>query len=710
MKSWLMTASIVIGAFSISSAEPEWEVTNPIPLPGEIVSIDIPARDTIWAANDAAMLVRSVDNGESWEIIDFPRVVEGKLLIDFTSGLKGYALATADPSTPFGAVAFRTENGGADWTTWEIGDQGDPFGATALAVFGETALVGGIVPGVTDQAVVYRLVNNSWTISYLPGDAVRTLHGLALFNQNLGWAVGDDGYLAATTDAGRTWQRIPTQLQTDLYCVQYNSPTTGWIGGGNFNSSHLYKTTSGGASWQEIGGLPASSKFIGLQSYQGSGVAAISRGGGDPDVAHLLLSTDGRNWSAIASLDRQLLSTVRSNATTVWVAGAEGFLARSTAGEALEQISRRVTTRNLVDISFASGAVGWAVGELGNVLKSFDGGRSWQRIASFPILEPIAVQAFSPWRAIVACRGSREMLTSNGGETWREVSVADGNVTDFEMFRERIYGVSGSRVSFSTDVGAHWTSTAVRPGGTILSVAAASDLVAYAAILRDTAFVTEDGGASWQPSLVVPANTRALCFIDSNISRAAVETEAGTSVWATTDHWRHRERIHSLGFDAIGMKYFSETEGYILGERGEFRLLQRGAVGGQPSGLRTATIIRRIELFERWLWVCGEGGFIGRWGENWLGVPQKEADVQPENLRLMTFWPNPTNGRISFRYHSHRPATFSLFSADGRRVMNFDYPQSRGPVSLDLTGLQSGLYFVRDRDALLVPEPILLVK
>ncbi len=710
MKSFIITSLIFVCNFSISVAEPAWEVTNPQPLPGQIVSIDVPSRDTIWAANDAAMLVQSTDNGVSWRIIDLPEIVSGALLIDFFSGAKGYVVAKDNPTTPFGAMVYYTSNSGSDWISWEIGDQDEPFSAKSLAAIGETVIVGGISLGISDQAVTYRLVDNRWEISFLPGEGIQALNGLSLFNQNLGWTVGDRGYLASTSDGGRSWQRIPTQLQTDLFCVHYNSPTTGWIGGGNFDSSHLYKTTNGGASWQEIEGLAASSKFVGLQSYQGAGAAVISRGGGDPDVAHLLLSTDGRNWSETGSWDHQTLSAIKTNGESIWVVGSEGLMARSTAGEEPDLVSKIITTNNLIDISFATGASGWAVGLLRTVIKSYDGGYSWELIENFPFYEPIAVVAINPWRVIISCLGSHEMLTSNGGDTWREIEISDGNVTDFEKVEESIFAISGSSISISHDDGAHWTSSEVRLNGTILSVAAVSNSVAYAAILRDSVFVTQDGGQSWSASSGVPPNTRYICFLDNNVAKAAVETQNGTSIIATIDNWQHRERIHSLGFDVTGLKYFSETDGYVVGAGGELQLLHRGTASGQPSGLRTSTAINGIELFQNWIWVCGEGGLVGRWGEDWLGIHESDEVFKPDNPRMISCWPNPTNGRINFQFSSSRETSFDLFRSDGRRVMSLSYPPAGESVSFDLSGLGSGIYFVGNHDALFDPKPIILLK
>jgi len=701
---------LCIGVVSVCQSEPFWEITNPRPLAGDVCSIDSPAPDTIWAANDAATLVCSVNGGQTWNIIDLPVDINGKLLVDFISGCSGFILATNNTSTPFGAVALRTENSGADWTVWEVGNQEDPFVATALTVNGATALIGGFSPGIRNSAIVNRLTNNNWSGAFLPGDQVETLNNLSLFNQNLGWAVADNGYLASTSDGGRTWQRVPTQLQTDLFSVLYTSPTTGLIGGGDFNTGNLYKTSNGGASWQEVQNLDVDAKFVKLQALQGTGVATISRGGGDADLSHLIVSTDGRNWNTIASWERQLLSSLSFFGQSIWIGGDKGFIARSIDGNAPELISQRATTNNLTDISFSQGSIGWAIGGLGTVLKSYDGGSNWQKIENFPFMEPIAVISFNQWRTIVSCRGSREMISNDGGESWHEIAISDENVTAFEKAGEAIFAVAGNTVSVSQNNVESWTSTEVRPGGTILSVNPVSNQIAYATVLRDSVFTTIDGGETWQPSLIFPPNTRALAIIDSVTFRAAVETVNGTTIWSTDNNWRNRERLNTLNYDVIDIKYFNRSNGFVLGNGGEFSRLSRDSGEELPSGLRTSNIIQHIEQLQDWVWVCGEGGFIGRWGENWLGVEDNPSETLPMKHQLLCIWPNPTNGRVNFRFDSFQTEIIDLYSPDGRKVLEFNSPKYGEVISLNLENLRSGVYFVRDRHAFSTSTPILLLK
>ena len=704
---------VLIPFLSVSSlcyALPAWEIANPRPLSGTVVSLDIPGTDTIWATNDAGLLIRSLDAGRNWVEISLPDETNGKLLVDFANGNFGYVAAISDQSFPFGAIVYRTGNGGNDWTRYEIGGQNDPFAATTLAVNGETVLIGGISPGISDQATVYRLADEGWVRTDLPGDQVESLNGLSLFNQTIGYTVGENGYLASTNDAGRTWHQINTGLNTDLFSVNFASPTTGWIGCGGFNSAHLYKTVNAGGSWQEAENLSATSKIISIHSFRGNGAVAISRGGGEPEVSSLMLTTDGRAWNTIREWERQLFSSLAVRGEKIWFGGDNGFLALSDGGDESQLVANIVTTNDLIDISFANGAVGWAVGELGTILKSFDGGYTWELIETFPPYEPVAVVAINHMQAIVACRGSREVKTSDGGESWHDVNLSNDNVTRFDKGGNSIYATCGGSVSISHDSGRSWVISEVRPGGTLLSLEVVTDQLAFASILRDSVFVTENGGAGWTASTVIPPGARSISYLGENFARAAVETEAGTTIWATLDNWRHRERIHSLSYDVKELHYYSEDEGLVLGEGGGLEVLSRGTSGGDQVGLHASNPIRSVERYGDWIWACGEGGLIARWGEDWLGVSDDKPTPRPTVLSLGEVWPNPTNGQVRIRVGNALKTELCLFSIEGRIVGRYDYNQGNEPFGINLNEFPDGVYYLNDRYSSFPAIPILLLK
>jgi uncharacterized protein (TIGR02145 family) len=84
-------------------------------------------------------------------------------------------------------------------------------------------------------------------------------------------------------------------------------------------------------------------------------------------------------------------------------------------------------------------------------------------------------------------------------------------------------------------------------------------------------------------------------------------------------------------------------------------------------------------------------GFSVRCVQNAIGTGLGER----EPVRF-TLAPNPTNERVGITFGQHaQPRHITLLDATGRVVLEHSIANSSGPVSLDLSGHENGLYFVQ---------------
>ena len=58
-----------------------------------------------------------------------------------------------------------------------------------------------------------------------------TLRAVHFVDDNVGWAVGDDGVIWNTLDAGKHWDRQPTGVKASLRSVQFIDHNVGWVAG-----------------------------------------------------------------------------------------------------------------------------------------------------------------------------------------------------------------------------------------------------------------------------------------------------------------------------------------------------------------------------------------------------------------------------------------------------------------------------------------------
>lgn len=95
--------------------------------------------------------------------------------------------------------------------------------------------------------------------------------------------------------------------------------------------------------------------------------------------------------------------------------------------------------------------------------------------------------------------------------------------------------------------------------------------------------------------------------------------------------------------------------------------------------------------------VSGNHGWIDAWvvklGPNGVGIPE----TTPAQFSIA---PNPTNGVFAITFAQHAQAShLTLLDATGRMVLAQPIANTTGPVTIDISGHESGVYFVQVRFA-----------
>ena len=164
-----------------------------------------------------------------------------------------------------------------------------------------------------------------------PISKVSTLNGIWMFNENVGWSVGDTGTLLKTIDGGVNWISIETPINTNFKKVSFYNLYLGYAVG---NGGVILKTIDGGESWFSLE-TPIVDNLNDLFIINDTNVCVVGENG------TVLLSIDGTNFT---------LSTQTSS-----------------------------VTENLNTVYFYDLAVGWVSGDNGTLLMTKDGGNIWQR-------------------------------------------------------------------------------------------------------------------------------------------------------------------------------------------------------------------------------------------------------------------------------------------------------------------------------------------
>lgn len=277
-------------------------------------------------------------------------------------------------------------------------------------------------------------------------------------------AVGAGGTVLRSTDAGRTWNPAHgIETAEDLRAVVNQGKT--WIAAGTHGV--ILRSTDDGKRWSVVDSH-LEVAFLTLFADTGSKTILI---GGDGLVGS---SKDaGLTWqiTALAMPDPVTpITTFHRVGKLLLATSALGRFITSEDDGASWDLMQASTQASFTDCAFdaRSNAI-VMTGSNGDVLRSMDGGRSWQ---GSEVTIGVRRNFLSAIRfdersgsLVIAGQGGTFARSTDGGASWAQASDAiDGDVRGLinDTARGRLFAFgAGSLIASSKDSGAHWTTAHV---------------------------------------------------------------------------------------------------------------------------------------------------------------------------------------------------------------------------------------------------------
>lgn len=265
---------------------------------------------------------------------------------------------------------------------------------------------------------------------------------------SLGWVVNTAGFIYRTENGGQDWETLLSNPDATFRCVGFADAMNGWVGnltvaascfGAPGDSTLLYRTTDGGASWASVDNIaePRPMGLCGMWVHDANTVYVVGR---VCDTPRVIRSTDGGvTWTTFdlsAHADR-LIDCYFPGSMEGFIVGGRDDGAASSHGVVLHTTdggeswtNRHTTAVNnswCWKISFPSATVGYVSvqsnGAQAYFLKSTDGGVGWAEYAFPPgpyFEQGIGfVDESTGWIG-----GSTDTWeTRDGGVTWTEIEI-----------------------------------------------------------------------------------------------------------------------------------------------------------------------------------------------------------------------------------------------------------------------------------------------
>lgn len=269
-------------------------------------------------------------------------------------------------------------------------------------------------------------------------------------------AVGEFGLIAASGDEGKTWRQIPAPTSVMLTAISCANERVGWAVG---HDGVILATTDGGAHWtRQLDGAAINQQVLDAARARRERIRAMgSQSQNNPELLERAEDLLADAQAAVAAGPSRPLMSVRFvGAQTAFAAGSYGQLLRTfDAGKTWTYIGDRLpnpTGLHLNSIELGRNGELYIAAEAGAIFRSRDQGQTWTRTDvgySGNLYGVVAAPA-----AIVAY-GFRGHLfrSADGGTTWQPVvSPSDKTVVHGEV-------LEGGRIVLATQEGELLTSS-----------------------------------------------------------------------------------------------------------------------------------------------------------------------------------------------------------------------------------------------------------
>jgi photosystem II stability/assembly factor-like uncharacterized protein len=618
-------------------------------------------------ANSPGMVYKTTDQGANW--VNVSTGLSGSLqAINFVSSTMGFVWSQ-DPH--FGKI-FRTSNAGQQWTLVYHNPLVN-IGHVAMAPGGKLFAVGsgGLILSSTD--------GTQWNEVH-KGAIKGTLRRVAFTDDLHGFAVGDQGSMIKTSDAGINWTPVNLGLESNLAGLAFVNEQIGFFAGDN---STFYKTSNGGATWTSANSGLNTPELRQIAAYDAQTVFAgsnngiyVTKNGGSTwtqtaykSIAYTLFMIDsdtilaaeivkfgssfdgGATWQ-YRSLSRTFFSMFFTSARKGFIGDSWGRINKTSDGmETWEQ--KYNCNLAIYDMTFLNDTIGYFVGDNGYIGKTTDGGENWFQVESGTIRN---------LRSIFFTPDGTGFIVGKDGMILRKAAV-DTYTIDFTVFDEGAHAISDATISINNSV---------YPAGTYRIKGLIAGTYHYK--------VSRIGFKSVTGSIVIDDDDDAVeiilqAGIDAPVALAA--TSASASEF--TANWEIVSAADYYLLYVSGNNFASHLSGYNGAEVDGLS----HTVSGIEAGVEYAYRLKAVSTFAE----SEYSNSIKVTGTS--GIESTLADQ-------MVLYPNPATDIVHIDNGDQVLHTIEILDIYGRLIESRSGIQSVGRVyDIDISGLKPGVYQFR---------------
>jgi photosystem II stability/assembly factor-like uncharacterized protein/subtilisin-like proprotein convertase family protein len=394
-----------------------WQI-HTVPTNYNLLGIDVVQYGDYRACGNQVTIIRSDDFGETW-VLEYQAPFLNMYAVE-TRGIGGPAYAVGDKGH-----IFETLDGGTTWTDkksptiYQLNDVCFGWAGFGISDIYATGWYGQVIRKLEPANAEFEMMNkkpNHWMMD------------LDFINADTGWVAGgerlDDagtrnGVVMLTVDGGKNWE---VQLNKPVFfnSVDFINGNEGWAVGGSgqsFGEGVIMHTNNGGKTWtSQSNPIIESIEEVFFLDQNNGWVVSNDWWG---QIAH---TTDGgQNWILQTNPTKNpLMDIFFINPQKGWAVGMDSTILRTTNGGQTWQRTELTVSNNWYfrSVYFIDEMHGWTVGIYGVIMLTNDGGVTWQEIVpgnGETLQSVFFINALNGW----AVGDAGTVLRSiDGGYTW----------------------------------------------------------------------------------------------------------------------------------------------------------------------------------------------------------------------------------------------------------------------------------------------------
>lgn len=305
-----------------------------------------------------------------------------------------------------------------------------------------------------------------------PAQDDANLHAVQFIGSRTGYAVGDQGMVWRSDDAGETWQPRPLPEPVMLRSVSFLSDRLGWVAGVRWqpftglSEGVIYATQNAGEEWFPVSSaqLPA---IVSMRWFSPEEGVVVCRPEVPGETGIYRTQDGGKNWRPLSGTGGSAwLTAALLHPELGLVAGRDGRLALIGGDQLLASRLPPLAGRAIRGLALNADESGWLVGDGGLVLTTQSGGVVWQ--APSGALPPelrealdfrcVDTQGLHVWLA--GHPGSTIWHSPDQGQTWERQRTSETLPINHMQFVSDTVGIAVGEMGViqrTTDAGQTWT-------------------------------------------------------------------------------------------------------------------------------------------------------------------------------------------------------------------------------------------------------------